>query len=96
MLDAYSRVQMVRIAVVNLPDLKQGALESVTDFGSKVARIVDDLEILMPAASRVPQGVAWDDVITGLTGWAGVAARIKIAQLQVAADKVLGLHKRGE
>ncbi len=51
MLDAYSRVQMARTAVVNLSDLKQGASESVTDFGSRVARIIDDLEILMPAAA---------------------------------------------
>ncbi len=44
MLDAYSRVQTARTAVVNLSDLKQGQNESVTDFGARVARTVDDLE----------------------------------------------------
>ncbi len=40
MLDAYSRVQTARTAVVNLSDLKQGQNESVTDFGARVARTV--------------------------------------------------------
>jgi hypothetical protein len=81
MLDAYSRVQTARTAVVNLSDLKQGQNESVTDFGARVARTVDDLEHLMPAASRVPQGVDWADVFTGLAGWAGVTAAQKATQL---------------
>jgi hypothetical protein len=89
MLDAYSRVQTARMAVVNLSDLKQGQNESVTDFGARVARTVDDLEHLMPAASRVPQGVDWDDVFTGLAGWAAVTAAQKATQLQAAADKVI-------
>ncbi len=77
MLDAYSRVQTARTAVVNLSDLKQGALESVTDFWSRVARIVYDLKTLMPAASRTPAGVTWDNAITALNGWGDVAANIK-------------------
>ncbi len=68
MLDAYSRVQTARTAVVNLSDLKQESSESVTYFGSRVAGIVDDLEILMPAASRAPTGVAWEAAITALAG----------------------------
>jgi len=64
MLNAYSRVQTARTAVINLSDLKQGASESVTDFGSRVAHILDDLKILMPAASRVPTRVAWEGAIT--------------------------------
>jgi hypothetical protein len=40
MLDAYSRVQTAHTAVINLLDLKQGASESVMDFGSIVARII--------------------------------------------------------
>jgi hypothetical protein len=80
MLDAYSRVQTARTAVVNLSDLKQGQNESVTDSGARVARTVDDLEHLMPAASRVPQGVDWGDVFT---------AAQKATQLQAAADKVI-------
>ncbi len=43
----------------------------------------------MPAASRRPAGVTWDNAITGLTGWAGVAAAIKTKQLKDAADKVI-------
>ncbi|EFX62556.1 hypothetical protein DAPPUDRAFT_270216 [Daphnia pulex] len=89
MLDAYSRVQTARTAVVNLSDLKQGQNESVTDFGARVARTVDDLEHLMPAASRVPQGVDWADVFTGLAGWAAVTAAQKATQLQEAANKVI-------
>jgi|688.fasta_scaffold60083_1 hypothetical protein len=89
MLDAYSRVQTARTAVVNLSDLKQGPSESVTDFGSRVARIVDDLETLMPAASRVPAGVPWDAAITALAGWGGVANDVKAKQLQDAANKVI-------
>jgi len=89
MLDAYSRVQTARTAVVNLSDLKQGASESVTNFGSRVARIVDDLEILMPAAARTPAGVTWADEITALAGWGGVAAAIKTTQLQNAANRVI-------
>jgi len=89
MLDAYSRVQTARTAVVNLSDLKQGASESVTNFGSRVARIVDDLEILMPAAARTPAGVAWADEITALAGWGAVAAAIKTTQLQNAANRVI-------
>jgi len=54
-----------------------------------VARIVNDLEILMPAASRVPTGVAWEAAITSLAGWGGVAADIKEKQLQDAANKVI-------
>ena len=89
MLDAYSRVQTARTAVVNLSDLKQGASESVTNFGSRVARIVDDLEILMPAASRTPAGVTWADEITALNGWGAVPAAIKTTQLQNAANRVI-------
>jgi len=89
MLDAYSRVQTARTAVVNLSDLKQGTSESVTNFGSRVARIIDDLEILMPAASRVPTGVPWDAAITALSGWNGVAADVKAKQLQDATNKVI-------
>jgi len=89
MLDAYSRVQTARTAVVNLSDLKQGASESVTNFGSRVARIVDNLEILMPAASRVPAGVPWDAAITALARWGGVAADVKAKQLQDAANRVI-------
>ena len=89
MLDAYSRVQTARTAVVNLSDLKQGSSETVTNFGSRVARIVDDLEILMPAASRTPAGVTWANEITALAGWGGVAAAIKTTQLQNAADRVI-------
>ena len=89
MLDAYSRVQTARTAVVNLSDLKQGASESVTNFGSRVARIIDDLEILMPAASRVPAGIPWDDAITALAGWGAVAADVKAKQLQDAANRVI-------
>ena len=89
MLDAYSRVQTARTAVVNLSDLKQGSSESVTDFGSRVARIVDDLETLMPAASRTPAGVPWADEITALNGWAAVADNVKTKQLQDAANRVI-------
>jgi len=83
MLDAYSRVQTARTAVVNLSDLKQGNTESVADFGSRVACIVDDLEILMPAASRVPTGVAWEAAITALAGWNGIATDIKGKNLHI-------------
>jgi len=89
MLDAYSRVQTARTAVVNLSDLKQGASESVTNFGSRVARIVDDMEMLMPAAARTPAGVAWADEITALAGWGAVAAAVKTTQLQNAANRVI-------
>ena len=89
MLDAYSRVQTARTAVVNLSDLKQGASESVTNFGSRVARIVDDLEVLMPAAARTPAGVTWADEITALAGWGAVPAAIKTTQLQNAANRVI-------
>ncbi len=43
----------------------------------------------MPAASRVPTGVAWDDAIIALAGWGGVAADVKTKQLQDAANKVI-------
>jgi hypothetical protein len=33
--------------------------------------------------------VAWDDVFTGLAGWAAVTAAQKATQLQAAADKVI-------
>jgi hypothetical protein len=87
MLDAYSKVQIACSAVVNLSDLKQRALESVTDFGSRVAHIVDNLDTLMPVASRIPAGVTWDIEITGLAGWASIAANAKAKQLQDAPDK---------
>lgn len=75
--------------VVNLSDLKQGSSESITDFGARVAHIVNDLEILIPAATRVPTGVTWDDAITSLIGWARVAAAVKTKQVQDEADKVI-------
>jgi len=56
---AVSRKQEKR--VVNLSNLKQGAQESVTDFGVPVAHIVDDIKVVMPAASYVPTGVAWEN-----------------------------------
>lgn len=43
----------------------------------------------MPAASRVPAGVAWAGAITALAGWGGIADNIKTKQLQDAADKVI-------
>ena len=89
LLDAYSRVQTARTTVVNLADLKQNPSESITDFGSRVAIIVSDLEQLMPANSRIPHGVTWDDAITGLNGWGAVAQAVKDKQLQDAADKVI-------
>ena len=89
LLDAYSRVQTARTTVVNLADLKQNPSESITDFGSRVAIIVSDLEQLMPANSRIPHGVVWDDAITALNGWGAVAQAVKDKQLQNAADKVI-------
>ena len=88
LLEAYSRVQTARTTVVNLADLKQATNESITDFGSRVAIIVEDLKQLMPAASRVPQGVRWHADITGLAGWNAVDAAHKANALQQAADKV--------
>ena len=88
LLEAYSRVQTARTTVVNLADLKQATNESITDFGSRVAIIVEDIKQLMPAASRVPQGVVWPNPIAELAGWAGVGAAHKTAVLQDAADKV--------
>jgi hypothetical protein len=88
LLEAYSRVQTARTTVVNLADLKQAANESITDFGSRVAIIVEDLKQLMPAASRVPQGVTWHADIRGLAGWDAVNAAHKADALQQAADLV--------
>ena len=64
LLDAYSRVQTARTTVVNLADLKQASSESITDFGARVAIITSDIEQLMPATSRLPQGVPWANDIT--------------------------------
>ena len=88
LLEAYSRVQTARTTTVNLADLKQATNESITDFGSRVAIIVEDIKQLMPAASRVPQGVVWHADFTGLAGWNAVNAARKADLLQSAADKV--------
>ena len=86
LLEAYSRVQTAQTTVVNLANLKQATNESITNFRSHVAIIVEDIKQLMPAASCLPQGVTWD--AADLARWAGVDEGIKAAVLQQATDKV--------
>ena len=86
LLDAYSRVQTTGTTVVNLTDLKQG---NITDFGSRVARIIEDIKQLMPAASRAPQGIPWDDAIRALAGWGALDADVKTKQLSDVADQMI-------
>ena len=73
--------------MVNLAGLKQASNESITDFGSRVAVIVEDIKQLMPADRLVPQGVVWHADITSLASWGGVNAAHKAAVLQSVADK---------
>lgn len=89
LLDAYSRVQTTRTTVVNLTDLKQLSNESITDFGSRVASIIEDIKQLMPVASKTPQGITWAAEIRGLAGFNDVAAAIKAKQLQDVADQMV-------
>ena len=75
--------------MVNLTDLKQANNQSITDFGSRVASIIEDIKQLMAAASKTPQGIPWADEITALNGWNGVAAGIKAKQLQDVANQMV-------
>jgi hypothetical protein len=56
------------------------------------------LEHLMPVASRVPQGVAWDDEFTGLAGWAEVMGdSLKEGQPAPLSSRMIGkplFHRR--
>ena len=89
LLDAYSRVQTTRTTVVNLTDLKQLNNESITDFGSRVASVIDDIKQLMPAASKTPQGIPWAPELRALAGFNDVAAAVKAKQLQDVADQMV-------
>ena len=89
LLDAYSRVQTTRTAVIGLSNLNQGADEPVNDFGARVAKVINDLDRLMPAAARQPAGVVWPAGFTALAGFNALAAATKQDVLNDAANKAV-------
>ena len=89
LLDAYSRVQTTRTAVIGLSNLNQNNDEPVNDFGARVAKVVNDLDKLMPQAAREPQGVAWPAALTALAGFGAVADDVKQGLLNTAAEKAV-------
>ena len=89
LLDAYSKVQTTRTAVIGLNNLTQHNDETVIDFGARVAKVVNDLDKLMPAAARQPQGVTWPATILALAGFAALPAATKQEPLNAAADKAV-------
>ena len=89
LLDAYSRVQTTRTAVIGLSNLNQSNDESVNDFGARVAKVVNDLDKLMPQAAREPQGIVWPATLTALNGFNAVAADVKQGLLNDAAEKAV-------
>lgn len=89
LLDAYSRVQTTRTAVIGLSNLAQGHDEAVNDFGARVAKIVNDLDKLMPDAARQPQGVTWPAAMLALNGWNALPAATLQEPLNAAAEKAV-------
>jgi hypothetical protein len=89
LLDAYSRVQTTLTTVVGLNSLNQNSDESVNNFGARVAKVINDLGKLMPAAAREPQGLTWPAAITGLAGFNALGAAIKQGVLNDASSKAI-------
>ncbi len=89
LLDAYSRVQTTRTAVIGLSNLNKGADEPVDDFGARVAKVINDLDRLMPAGAHQLAGVIWPDGFTGLAGLNALAAATKQGNLNGTADKAV-------
>jgi hypothetical protein len=89
LLDAYSRVQTSRTAVIGLSNLNQGHDETVNDFGARVAKVINDLDKLMPNTARQPQGIAWPAQILALAGFNALAADVKQAPLNAAATNAI-------
>jgi len=89
LLDAYSRVQTTRTTIVGLNNLAQGSDESINDFGARVARIINDLDRLMPNAARQPQGVVWPAQMLALAGWNALPAAVQQEPLNSAGEKAI-------
>jgi len=89
LLDAYSRVQTTRTAVIGLSNLNQSSDESVNDFGARVAKVVKDLAKLMPQAACEPQGITWPAALQALNSFNAVAANVKQSLLNEAANKAV-------
>ena len=89
LLDAYSKVQTTQTAVIGLNNLSQGNDETVIDFGARVAKVVNDLDKLMPAAARQPQGIQWPAAVLALAGFNNLPDATKQQPLNAAADKAI-------
>ncbi len=76
-LESFAPARTARTATVNLHEVKQQPAEDVVGFYSRVINIIDELEILLPAAARRPIAVAMPAAIAALAGFEALADPVK-------------------
>lgn len=80
-LTSFAEATTARTASVSLHDVKQTASETIVAFYARVIKLVDNIELLLPAAKRLPPTAAYPAEIQALAGFAALAADIKTGGL---------------
>ena len=68
-LESFAPARTARTATVNLHEVKQQTSEDVVGFYARVISIVDELELLLPAAARRPAAAQMPPQIANLAGF---------------------------
>ncbi len=79
-------MQTTRTAVSGLININQSSDESVNDFRAGVAKVVNDLDKLMPQEAHEPQGITWPAQLQALDGFNAV---VKQGLLNEAVEKAV-------
>ena len=80
-LACFAPMQTARSAVVTLHDVKQGATELVVAFHSRVLKVLNDLEAILPPASRTPATRVYPAAILAVPQFVALADNVKDAHL---------------
>ena len=63
-------------------DIKQGATELVVAFHSRIIKVLNDLEAIIPAASRTPDEMVYLPAILAVNQFAALGDDVKNTQLE--------------
>ena len=80
-LSCFAPMQTARSAVITLHDIKQGATELVVAFHSRIIKVLNDLEAIIPAASRTPAEMVYAPEILAVNQFVALADNVKDTQL---------------
>ena len=85
-LNCFAPMQTARSAVVTLHDVKQGPTELVVAFHSRVLKVLNDLEAILPAASRAPATRVYPPAILAVNQFVALANDVKDGHLETMVN----------